>query len=83
MTNEFEEAVVSGWPEVGEGLRMLRSSGPLHASLSGSGAASFAVFDDPDGRTSGGRQAARRTGSCTWERPCRAESARLEVEDGE
>jgi len=47
VTNELEEAVVSGWPEVGEVLRILRSSGSLHASLSGSGAASYAVFDDP------------------------------------
>lgn len=47
MTNELEEIVVRSWPEVGEGLRVLRSSSPLHASLSGSGAASYAVFDDP------------------------------------
>jgi len=47
MTNELEEVVVSSRPEVGEVLRILRSSGSLHASLSGSGAASFAVFDDP------------------------------------
>ena len=47
VTNELEEAVVTGWPEVGEGLRILRSCGSLHASLSGSGAASYAVFDDP------------------------------------
>ena len=47
MTNDLEEAVVSGWPEVGEGLRILRSSGSVHASLSGSGGASYAVFEDP------------------------------------
>ena len=47
VTNELEDAVVTGWPEVGEGLRILRSCGSLHASLSGSGAASYAVFDDP------------------------------------
>lgn len=47
MTNELEEVVVRSWPDVGEGLQMLRSSSPLHASLSGSGAASYAVFDDP------------------------------------
>jgi 4-diphosphocytidyl-2-C-methyl-D-erythritol kinase len=47
MANELEEIVVRSWPEVGEGLRVLRSSGSLHASLSGSGAASYAVFDDP------------------------------------
>jgi len=52
MTNELEDVVVSCWPKVGEGLRILRSSGPLHASLSGSGAAIFAVF--------GSAEAARR-----------------------
>jgi 4-diphosphocytidyl-2C-methyl-D-erythritol kinase len=45
MTNELEEVVVEGWPKVGEGLQILRSSSPLYASLSGSGAASYAVFD--------------------------------------
>lgn len=48
MTNELEGAVINGWPEVGEGLRMLRASHPVHSSLSGSGAASFAVFDSLD-----------------------------------
>jgi 4-diphosphocytidyl-2C-methyl-D-erythritol kinase len=48
MTNEFEETVLGGWPEVGEGLRTLRSLDPVHASLSGSGAASFAVFENPE-----------------------------------
>jgi len=47
MTNVLEEVVVRSWPEIGEGLQVLRSSSPLHASLSGSGAASYAVFDDP------------------------------------
>jgi 4-diphosphocytidyl-2-C-methyl-D-erythritol kinase len=46
LTNELEAAVVGGWPGVGEALRFLRSTGPLHAALSGSGAASYAVFDD-------------------------------------
>jgi len=48
MTNELEEVVVEGWPKVGEGLQILRSSSPLHASLSGSGAASYAVFDNTE-----------------------------------
>jgi len=48
MSNELEGAVIDGWPEVGEGLRVLRSSRPIHASLSGSGAASFAVFDNQE-----------------------------------
>jgi len=47
MTNVLEEVVVRSRPEIGEGLQLLRSSRPLHASLSGSGAASDAVFDDP------------------------------------
>jgi 4-diphosphocytidyl-2C-methyl-D-erythritol kinase len=48
MTNELEGALVEGWPEIGEGLRNLRSSHPTPVSLSGSGAASFAVFDNPE-----------------------------------
>lgn len=48
MINELEGAVVGGWPKVGEGLRMLRASHPIYASLSGSGAASFAVFDNQE-----------------------------------
>jgi len=48
MTNELENVVVESWPEVGEGLQRLRSCAPLVASLSGSGAASFAVFDSSE-----------------------------------
>ena len=51
MANQLEEVVVGSWPEVGEGLRILRSFRPLHASLSGSGSASFAVFEsEPSAR---------------------------------
>jgi 4-diphosphocytidyl-2C-methyl-D-erythritol kinase len=35
MTNVLEEVVVRSWPEIDEGFQMLRSSSPLHASLSG------------------------------------------------
>jgi 4-diphosphocytidyl-2-C-methyl-D-erythritol kinase len=48
MTNEFEVTVLDGWPEVGEGLRKLRSHDPVYAALSGSGAASFAVFENSE-----------------------------------
>lgn len=48
MANDLEEAVVSGWPKVGEGLSLLRSSDPLHATLSGSGAASVAIYKHAD-----------------------------------
>jgi len=54
MTNEFEATVLDGWPEVGNGLRKLRSHDPVYASLSGSGAASFAVFE----KSEAARQAA-------------------------
>ena len=35
MTNVLEEVAVRSWPEIDEGFQMLRSSSPLHASLSG------------------------------------------------
>jgi 4-diphosphocytidyl-2-C-methyl-D-erythritol kinase len=46
LSNTLEETVVQGWPAVGEALRNLRSTGAIHAALSGSGGASFAVFED-------------------------------------
>jgi 4-diphosphocytidyl-2-C-methyl-D-erythritol kinase len=46
MTNALEETVVGGWPEIGDGLRMLRCAAPLHAGLTGTGSAGFAVFSD-------------------------------------
>ncbi len=79
MTNELENVVVDSWPEVGEGLRKLRSCAPLHASLSGSGAASFAVFDNPE---AAGRAAA--TLPASWfvhvGTTLRRSRARLEVD---
>lgn len=79
MSNELENVVVDSWPEVGEGLRKLRSCAPLHASLSGSGAASFAVFDNPE---AAGRAAA--TLPASWfvhvGTTLRRSRARLEVD---
>jgi 4-diphosphocytidyl-2-C-methyl-D-erythritol kinase len=79
MANEFENVVVDSWPEVGEGLRKLRSHAPLFASLSGSGAASFAVFDS--------QEAARRAAEAlpaTWfvhvGTTLRRSRARLEID---
>jgi 4-diphosphocytidyl-2-C-methyl-D-erythritol kinase len=46
MANELEHVVVKEWPVVGEGLRLLRDQRPIFASLSGSGAASYALFED-------------------------------------
>lgn len=72
MTNELEGALVEGWPEIGEGLRILRSSHPTPVSLSGSGAASFAVFDNPEAAR---RAAAELPAICsfTWAQPCGAD----------
>jgi len=44
--NDLEPAVIETWPEVGRALAALRATGPLHAAVTGSGAASFAVFPD-------------------------------------
>lgn len=48
LTNELEPIVVDGWPEVGEALRFLRETGAVHAALSGSGAAGFALFSESE-----------------------------------
>jgi 4-diphosphocytidyl-2-C-methyl-D-erythritol kinase len=48
LKNDLQETVIGGWPEVGEVLRMLKASRPLHAAVSGSGAAGFAIFDDSE-----------------------------------
>jgi 4-diphosphocytidyl-2-C-methyl-D-erythritol kinase len=44
--NDLEPVVTAGWPEVAEALGTLRATGPLHAAVSGSGSAVFAVYPD-------------------------------------
>ncbi len=44
--NDFEHVVVSRHSEVGDMLKLLRSSGASPAMMSGSGSAVFGVFDD-------------------------------------
>jgi 4-diphosphocytidyl-2-C-methyl-D-erythritol kinase len=46
LVNDLEPVVIESWPEVGRGLAALRALNPLHASVTGSGAAIFAVFPD-------------------------------------
>ena len=44
--NDLEAVVLSGWPHVAQALGALRATGPLHAAVSGSGAAVFGVYPD-------------------------------------
>ena len=46
LKNDLEPSVIDRWPEVGRAVASLRASRPLHAALTGSGSASFAVFPD-------------------------------------
>lgn len=46
LRNDLEPAVIERWPEVGRAVAALRATGPLHAAVTGSGAASYAVFPD-------------------------------------
>ena len=44
LENDLEPVVVVGWPEVAEVLSSLRATRPLYAAVTGSGAASVAVY---------------------------------------
>jgi 4-diphosphocytidyl-2-C-methyl-D-erythritol kinase len=46
MENDLEAVVIANWPEVGRVVAALRATAPLHAAVTGSGAASFAVYPD-------------------------------------
>lgn len=46
LGNDLEPVVVEGWPEVGRAVAALKAKDPLHAAVTGSGAAAFAVFSD-------------------------------------
>jgi 4-diphosphocytidyl-2-C-methyl-D-erythritol kinase len=59
LFNDFEEVVTEQRPEIGRVLRAVRATGPLHAALTGSGAAVFGVFADP----AAARRAAHEIGS--------------------
>ena len=48
LKNDLEPLVVELWPEVGRVVDALKSTRPLHAALTGSGAAVFALFSDLD-----------------------------------
>ena len=46
LHNDLEPEVTGRWSEVGEALEVLRAGRPLHAGMTGSGAAVFAVYSD-------------------------------------
>lgn len=46
LGNDLEPVVVENWPEVGRAVTALKAKDPLHAAVTGSGAAAFAVFPD-------------------------------------
>lgn len=59
LRNDFEEVVTGRWPEIGRVVHAVRETGPLHAAVTGSGAAVFGIYAD---RTAA-REAARAIGS--------------------
>jgi 4-diphosphocytidyl-2-C-methyl-D-erythritol kinase len=48
LGNDLESVVIETWPEVGRALSALKATNPLHAAVTGSGAAVFAIFPDLD-----------------------------------
>jgi 4-diphosphocytidyl-2-C-methyl-D-erythritol kinase len=47
-TNDFEPLIAAAYPPVAAALRALRDAGAVHAMLSGSGGATFALLPDED-----------------------------------
>jgi 4-diphosphocytidyl-2-C-methyl-D-erythritol kinase len=48
VRNDLQPVVLAGWPEVADALKSLQSLNPVHAAVTGSGAAVFALFSEPD-----------------------------------
>lgn len=46
LRNDLEPVVIDRWPELGRVVETLRKMQPLHAAMSGTGAAAYAVFSD-------------------------------------
>jgi 4-diphosphocytidyl-2-C-methyl-D-erythritol kinase len=53
LENDLEAVVTANWPEVGRVVAALGETAPLHAAVTGSGAAAFAVFSDLEGAHKG------------------------------
>jgi 4-diphosphocytidyl-2-C-methyl-D-erythritol kinase len=52
LENDLEPVVTARWPDVGRAVTELRATSPLHAAVTGSGAAAFAVYSDLEGARS-------------------------------
>lgn len=59
LHNDFEEVVTERWPEIGRLARAVRATAPLHAAVTGSGAAVFGIYADQ----AAAREAAQEIGS--------------------
>lgn len=46
LGNDLEPVVIENWPEVGRVVAALEATAPLHAAVTGSGAAAYAVYPD-------------------------------------
>jgi 4-diphosphocytidyl-2-C-methyl-D-erythritol kinase len=46
LGNDFEELVTKRWPEIGRLIGAVRATAPLHAAITGSGAAVFGIYAD-------------------------------------
>jgi 4-diphosphocytidyl-2-C-methyl-D-erythritol kinase len=62
LENDLEPVVVESWPEVGRSLAALKATRPLHAAVTGSGSAVYAVYSDLEAA----RKAATDVGG-TWD----------------
>ncbi len=80
LHNDLQPVVVAGWREVAEALAGLSRCGGLHAAVTGSGSAVFALFAD-----SGTAQKAAAAAAGPWQlhvgRTLRRREARLEVRE--
>jgi len=46
LVNDLEEVVAGRWPVIGRVVSVIRETGPLHAAVTGSGAAVFGIYAD-------------------------------------
>lgn len=65
LTNDFEASVLRRFPPVADTKAALERAGAAYASLSGSGAAVFGIFED-DAHAAAAAEALRRSGHRTW-----------------
>ena len=77
LRNDLQPVVMEGWPEVAEVVHCLERCAPLHAAVTGSGSAAFALFEERESA----RAAADGLGDRWWVH-CGATLGRSGVGDG-